>query len=120
MEWSPLNLTIIGMSNANTLTAEDAEASIDMVKKALRVISQTRSDFGAYQNRMEHTINNLDNVVENTQAAESEIRDTDMAKEMVAFSTTDIIQQAGQAMMANANQTQQGILSLNIISPHHK
>ena len=112
MEWSPLNLTIIGMSNANTLTAEDAEASIDMVKKALRVISQTRSDFGAYQNRMEHTINNLDNVVENTQAAESEIRDTDMAKEMVAFSTTDIIQQAGQAMMANANQTQQGILSL--------
>ncbi|MBR4164473.1 MAG: flagellin, partial [Solobacterium sp.] len=71
-----------------------------------------RSNLGAVQNRLEHTIANLDNVVENTTAAESRIRDTDMATEMVRFSNQNILQQAGQAMLAQANQSNQGVLSL--------
>ncbi len=112
MEWSPLNLTICGLSNVNTLTVENARSSIAMVEDGLDLISETRSAFGAYQNRFEHTIANLDNVVENTQAAESLIRDTDMAKETVKHSKESILMQAGAAMLAQANQSRQGILSL--------
>ena len=79
---------------------------------ALQVVSEQRSDLGAIQNRLEHTINNLDNVVENTTAAESQIRDTDMATEMVRYSNNNILAQAGQAMLAQANQANQGVLSL--------
>ena len=75
-------------------------------------VSKQRSDLGAIQNRLEHTINNLDNVVENTQSAESAIRDTDMATEMVKYSNNNILAQAGQAMLAQANQANQGVLSL--------
>ena len=82
------------------------------VKKALETVSRQRSDLGAVQNRLEHTINNLDNVVENTTAAESQIRDTDMAAEMVKYSNNNILAQAGQAMLAQANQSNQGVLSL--------
>ena len=82
------------------------------VKAALTKVSEQRSDLGAIQNRLEHTIANLDNVVENTTAAESRIRDTDMASEMVKFSNNNILAQAGQAMLAQANQTNQGVLSL--------
>ena len=71
-----------------------------------------RSDFGAVQNRLEHTIDNLDNVVENVTASESRIRDTDMADEMVKYSKNNILQQAGQSMLAQANQSTQGVLSL--------
>ncbi|MBQ2983146.1 MAG: flagellin, partial [Lachnospiraceae bacterium] len=74
--------------------------------------SKQRSDLGAVQNRLEHTINNLDNVVENTTAAESRIRDTDMAEEMVKYSNVNILAQAGQAMLAQANHSNQGVLSL--------
>ena len=81
-------------------------------KEAIKTVSQQRSDLGAIQNRLEHTIANLDNVVENTTAAESQIRDTDMASEMVKFSNNNILAQAGQAMLAQANQTNQGVLSL--------
>ena len=81
-------------------------------KQAIKDVSQQRSDLGAIQNRLEHTIANLDNVVENTTAAESQIRDTDMASEMVKFSNNNILAQAGQAMLAQANQTNQGVLSL--------
>ena len=81
-------------------------------KAAIKDVSQQRSDLGAIQNRLEHTIANLDNVVENTTAAESQIRDTDMATEMVRFSNNNILAQAGQAMLAQANQTNQGVLSL--------
>ncbi len=81
-------------------------------KSALKDISQTRSDLGAIQNRLEHTINNLDNVVENTTSAESQIRDTDMATEMVKYSNNNILAQAGQAMLAQSNQSNQGVLSL--------
>ena len=75
-------------------------------------MNRERSKLGAIQNRLEHTVNNLDNVVENTQAAESTIRDTDMAAEMVKFSNNNILAQAGQAMLANSNQANQGVLSL--------
>ncbi len=81
-------------------------------KAALITVSKQRSDLGAVQNRLEHTISNLDNVVENTTSAESSIRDTDMATEMVKYANNNILQQAGQAMLAQANQANQGVLSL--------
>ena len=89
-----------------------ARAAMDAITKALESVSQQRSDLGAVQNRLEHTIKNLDNVVENTQSAESLIRDTDMATEMVKYSNNNILAQAGQSMLAQANQTNQGVLSL--------
>ena len=90
----------------------NARNSIGTIKDALETVSKQRSDLGAIQNRLEHTIKNLDNVVENTQAAESQIRDTDMAEEMVRYSNNNILAQAGQSMLAQANQTNQGVLSL--------
>ena len=82
------------------------------VKAALSLVSQQRSDLGAIQNRLEHTINNLDNIVENTQSAEAEIRDTDIATEMVTYSNNNILQQAGTSMLSQANQSNQLALSL--------
>ena len=93
-------------------TANDFASLNAFVKSALQTVSKQRSDLGAVQNRLEHTINNLDNVVENTTAAESQIRDTDMATEMVRYSNNNILQQAGQSMLAQANQANQGVLSL--------
>ena len=85
---------------------------MDNIAAAVKLVSARRSELGAVQNRLEHTIKNLDNVVENTTAAESQIRDTDMASEMVKFSNNNILQQAGQSMLAQANQANQGVLSL--------
>lgn len=82
------------------------------IQDAIDKVSQTRSKLGAIQNRLEHTINNLDTTSENTQAAESRIRDTDMADEMVEYSKNNILSQAGQSMLAQANQQTQGVLSL--------
>ena len=96
----------------NGETSENADAAIDTIANALQKVSTQRSALGAVQNRLEHTINNLDNVVENTTAAESQIRDTDMATEMVKYSNNNILAQAGQAMLSQANQTNQGVLSL--------
>ena len=93
-------------------TAADFAALNAFAKSAIKTVSQQRSDLGAVQNRLEHTIKNLDNVVENTTAAESQIRDTDMASEMVKYSNNNILMQAGQSMLAQANQTNQGVLSL--------
>jgi len=93
-------------------TTSTARAAIDNIGAAIKLVSARRSALGAIQNRLEHTIKNLDNVVENTTAAESEIRDTDMAKEMVQFSKNNILAQAGQSMLAQANQSNQGVLSL--------
>ena len=93
-------------------TAADFAALNAFAKSALKTVSQQRSDLGAIQNRLEHTISNLDNIVENTTAAESQIRDTDMATEMVKYSNNNILTQAGQAMLAQANQSNQGVLSL--------
>jgi len=89
-----------------------SQSSIATIKSAMSKVSQLRSKLGAIQNRLEHTISNLDNVVENTTAAESRIRDTDMAAEMVRFSNQNILQQAGQAMLAQANQVNEGVLAL--------
>ena len=91
---------------------ENARAAIDTIASALQEVSKQRSALGAAQNRLEHTIANLDNVVENTTSAESSIRDTDMATEMVKYSNNNILAQAGQAMLAQANQSNQGVLSL--------
>ena len=93
-------------------TQSAAKDMIGKISVALQSISDARSAFGAVQNRLEHTIDNLDNVVENVTAAESRIRDTDMADEMVKYSKNNILTQAGQSMLAQANQSTQGVLSL--------
>ena len=92
--------------------AKSAQLAISQIKEALAQVSKQRADLGAVQNRLEHTIKNLDNVVENTTSAESSIRDTDMATEMVKYSNNNILAQAGQSMLAQANQSNQGVLSL--------
>ena len=99
-------LKVDGADDKNALNA------IETIKTAIQKVSTQRSSLGAIQNRLEHTINNLDNVVENTTSAESAIRDTDMATEMVKYSNNNILAQAGQAMLAQANQSNQGVLSL--------
>ena len=99
-------ISVDGKDNSNALN------SIETIKAAIQQVSEQRSALGAVQNRLEHTINNLDNVVENTTSAESQIRDTDMASEMVKYSNNNILAQAGQAMLAQANQSNQGVLSL--------
>ncbi len=93
-------------------TGENATDAIDVVDNALIQISRQRSALGAVQNRLDHTVKNLDNIVENTTAAESAIRDTDMAEEMVKNANANILQQAGQSMLAQANQSNQGVLTL--------
>lgn len=99
-------------TGANVATYEAANKTISMVQAAINNVSSQRSALGALQNRLEHTIANLDNVAENTQAAESRIRDTDMASEMVEYSKNNILAQAGQSMLAQSNQSTQGVLSL--------
>ena len=93
-------------------TSDNADAAVNKIADAIQKVSTQRSALGAVQNRLEHTIANLDNVVENTTAAESQIRDTDMATEMVKYSNNNILAQAGQSMLAQANQANQGVLSL--------
>ena len=93
-------------------SSTSAKALIANIKSAIQKVSDARSTFGAVQNRLEHTVDNLDNIVENVTAAESRIRDTDMADEMVKYSKNNILQQAGQSMLAQANQSTQGVLSL--------
>ena len=104
----------LGVQNLKVDGADDTNAknAIETIKEAIQKVSTQRSALGAVQNRLEHTINNLDNVVENTTSAESQIRDTDMATEMVKYSNNNILAQAGQAMLAQANQSNQGVLSL--------
>ena len=102
----------LGIKGLKVDTEVDATASIDTIEDAIKKVSAQRSALGAIQNRLEHTIDNLDNVVENTTAAESRIRDTDMAEEMVNYSKNNILAQAGQSMLAQANQSTQGVLSL--------
>lgn len=102
-----------GINLSGSVTSATTAGSLNTsVKNAIAKVNQQRSTLGAVQNRLEHTINNLDNVVENTTAAESQIRDTDMATEMVKYSNNNILSQAGQAMLAQANQSNQGVLSL--------
>ena len=107
-----MNSESIGVDSLDLSSNDGAEAAITSVGNAIKVVSKQRSDLGAVQNRLEHTVLNLDNVSENTQAAESRIRDTNVPKEMVEFSKNNILAQAGQAMLAQANQSTQGVLSL--------
>ena len=104
----------LGVQNLKVDGADDTNAknAVETIKEAIQKVSTRRSALGAVQNRLEHTINNLDNVVENTTSAESQIRDTNMATEMVKYSNNNILAQAGQAMLAQANQSNQGVLSL--------
>ena len=98
--------------NLSVSTFTDAGSYMKSVQNAIEVVSKQRSAMGAIQNRLEHTIANLDTTSENTQSAESRIRDTDMASEMVTYSKNNILAQAGQSMLAQANQSTQGVLSL--------
>ena len=107
-----MSATGIGVKGLKVDTEEDATAAIDRIAEAVQKVSSQRSTLGAAQNRLEHTISNLDNVVENTTSAESRIRDTDMAQEIVNYSKNNILAQAGQSMLAQANQSNQGVLSL--------
>ena len=107
-----MNSAGLGVKGIKADTEQDATYAIDAIADAISTVSSQRSSLGAVQNRLEHTINNLDNVVENTTSAESRIRDTDMAEEMVNYSKNNILAQAGQSMLAQANQSNQGVLSL--------
>ncbi len=112
MNAAGLTLTGVTVKGDGSTGETKAKSAIDSIKSAIQAVSTLRSDLGAQQNRLEHTISNLDNVVENTTAAESQIRDTDMASEMVKFSNNNILAQAGQSMLAQANQSNQGVMSL--------
>ena len=109
---SAMNAGGLGVSGLSVSSTSKALNAISSVKAAITKLNEQRSRLGAIQNRLEHTINNLDNVVENTTSAESAIRDTDMASEMVRYSNNNILAQAGQSMLAQANQANQGVLSL--------
>ncbi|MCR5591163.1 MAG: flagellin [Lachnospiraceae bacterium] len=115
---SAMNATELGVKAGDATdgisvsTEENAKKAISKITMAIARVSAQRSDLGAVQNRLEHTIANLDNVVENTTAAESQIRDTDMAKTMVEYTKNNILAQAGTAMLAQANQSTQNVLSL--------
>ncbi len=114
MNLSMLSARGLGLNGLDVsgVSGDAATASIDTVAEALQRVSSQRSSLGAIQNRLEHTIANLDNVVENTTAAEASIRDTDMATQMVEYSNNQILAQAGQAMLAQSNQATSGVLSL--------
>ena len=109
-----MDATTLGVNTANVNVGSQsgAQSAITKITQAIAKVSKQRSDLGAIQNRLEHTIANLDNVVENTTAAESQIRDTDMAKTMVEYTKNNILSQAGTAMLSQANQSTQNVLSL--------
>ena len=110
MKAAAIGITAGTNNKVNTFT--NAGKAMSIFQAAISKVSTMRSALGALQNRLEHTIANLDNVAENTQAAESRLRDTDMASEMVEYSKNNILAQAGQSMLAQANQSTQGVLSL--------
>lgn len=110
--YDALSTIYLGIDNTSVLTEADCDAALADIKAAMQVVNAQRADFGAYQNRLEHAYNNNKNIEENTQYAESQIRDTDMASTMVEYSNLNILQQAGQAMLANANSSQQAIIQL--------
>ncbi len=110
ISWNTMSAGKLGVTGVDISTK--SASAIDIVNSAIKTVSSTRSSMGAFQNRLEHTIANLDNASENLQAAESRIRDVDMAKEMMNFTKTNILTQAAQAMLAQANQAPQGVLQL--------
>lgn len=112
MDLPSISCLSLGIDSVDASTIDNASDGITLFKESISYVSQERSRMGAYQNRLEHTIRNLDNIVENTLASESAIRDTDMAKLMVQYANDNILMQAGQAMLTQANQINQGVLSL--------
>ena len=112
IKYDALNTYVLNMRKTNVLTRESAESAINEVKAAIQIVSKQRSDFGAFQNRLEHAQNINSNVEENTQSAESLIRDTDIADTMMEFSINNILMQAGTSMLTQANQSSQSILEL--------
>lgn len=112
LEMDVMNAEVLGMDGLSVLTEDDATEAIDTISYAVSVVNKLRSRIGAYQNRLEHTIKNESNIVENTTASESKIRDTDMASMMVDYSKSSILEQVGQSMLAQANQSTQGCLAL--------
>ena len=109
---SNMNAASLGVTGLQMSSYASAGSAMDSIQSAIDQVSSQRSYLGALQNRLNHTINNLDTTAENTQASESRIRDTDMASEMVEFSKNNILAQAGQSMLAQANQSTQGVLSI--------
>lgn len=112
VQYESLSTLFLGLYDTNTLTTESAGQAIDEIKGALQIVSEQRSDFGAYQNRIEHAENINANVEENTQAAESRIRDADISDLMLEYSINNILMQAGTSMLTQANQSSQSIMSL--------
>lgn len=112
MQMPVMSKEILRLDKVSVLTEDLATDSINIMGDTLSFLSENRSRIGAYQNRLEHTSLNLDNVVENTADSESKIRDTDMAGEMVRYSNNNILAQAGQSMLSQANAGRQNILSL--------
>lgn len=110
--YDSLSTRFLKLDDLNVLTPDDCDKAIESIKDAMTIVNGQRADFGAYQNRLEHTYNNDKNVEENTQYAESQLRDTDMEKATVENAGFDILQQAGQAMLAQTNTTQQAVLHL--------
>ena len=109
---SKMSASAIGVSGLSVSSNAAAGTSMTAIQNAIKSVSDQRSKLGAIQNRLEHTIANLDTTSENTSAAESRIRDVDMADEMVSYSKNNILAQAGQSMLAQANQSTQGVLSI--------
>ena len=107
-----MHTVALGIADINISTQAGAKAAVDKIKSAINSVSSTRGDLGAIQNRLEHTINNLSVTSENMTAAESRIRDVDMANEMMAYTKNNILVQSSQAMLAQANQLPQGVLQL--------
>ena len=107
-----MSAAALGLDQLDISNQTAAASSIDKIRTAINTVSSTRGDLGAIQNRLEHTINNLGVTTENMTAAESRIRDTDMAQEMMSYAKNNILVQAAQAMLAQANQVPQGVLQL--------
>lgn len=112
VRYEALNVLAMGMKNTNVLTVEESGKAIDAIKEGLRMVSEQRADFGAYQNRLEHAVNVNENTEENTQASESVIRDTDIAVQAVEYSVNNILLQSGTSMLTQANQQADYILQL--------
>ena len=107
-----MHTAALGIDKIDISTQQGAKDAVNMIKNAINSVSSTRGDLGAIQNRLEHTINNLSVTAENMTAAESRIRDVDMANEMMAYTKNNILVQSSQAMLAQANQIPQGVLQL--------
>ncbi len=112
VEIGEMNSRVLGIRGMDVSNEAGATDGIERMNDALRKLSAMRSKIGAQQNRLEHTIANQRNIIENTQHSESVIRDTDMAEEMVRFSKESILQQAGQSMLAQANRSTEGVIAL--------